>query len=271
VLRIVRPRVLDDSENISIGDASAQTQSVWEIPPSSIAMAVKRGIDVSLSAGLGLIALPLMVLIALAIRLDSPGPALFRASRIGRHGTHFSMLKFRTMVADAETRFHEIAHLNVANGMVKIPDDPRVTRIGKWLRRFSLDELPQVYNVLLGHMSIVGPRPHDVDDLPPDQIRVDRRLRMRPGLTGLWQVTARSDPNLETRLYLDRVYVDGWSLKTDLSILARTVPAVMKGQGGRIATPDQPIFGEPNGSAAPHVGTAYLSIDAVPTATGHIE
>jgi lipopolysaccharide/colanic/teichoic acid biosynthesis glycosyltransferase len=211
-----------------------------------------------------------MVLIALAIRLDSPGPALFRASRIGRHGTHFSMLKFRTMVADAEKRFIEIAHLNVADGMVKIPDDPRVTRIGKWLRRFSLDELPQVYNILVGHMSIVGPRPHDVDDLPADRIQFDRRLKMRPGLTGLWQITARSNPSLETRLHLDRVYVDGWSLKTDLAILARTVPAVIKGQGGRIVTPDQAIR-ESNGSSSPRLDTAYLSIEAMPTRTSHIE
>jgi lipopolysaccharide/colanic/teichoic acid biosynthesis glycosyltransferase len=233
-------------------------------------MAVKRGIDVSLSAGLGLIALPLMVLIALAIRLDSPGPALFRASRIGRHGRHFSMLKFRTMVADAEKRFHEFAHLNVADGMVKIPDDPRVTRIGKWLRRFSLDELPQVYNVLVGHMSIVGPRPHDVHDLPADQIRVDRRLKMRPGLTGLWQVTARSNPSLETRLHWDRVYVDRWSLKTDLAILAKTVPVVIRGQGGRIVTPEVPNWtpskeSDPGGPL--QVEGSYLSTDPIQTMT----
>jgi hypothetical protein len=144
------------------------------------------------------------------------------------------MLKFRTMVADAQERFNDIAHLNVANGMVKIPNDPRVTRIGKWLRRFSLDELPQFYNVLVGHMSVVGPRPHDVDELHPDGIEHDPRLSVRPGLTGLWQVSARSDPNLASRVHHDLQYVSQWSLLLDAKILAKTVPIVLLGKGGRV-------------------------------------
>jgi lipopolysaccharide/colanic/teichoic acid biosynthesis glycosyltransferase len=177
------------------------------------------------------------------------------------------MLKFRTMVADAQERFHEIAHLNVASGMVKIPNDPRVTRIGKWLRRFSLDELPQLYNVLVGHMSVVGPRPHDLHDLPADQVLVDRRLKMRPGLTGLWQVTARSDPSFETRLHLDHTYVDRWSLKTDLAILAKTVPVVIKGQGGRIVTSEVliriPLKDSGGGHALSQVDSDFFSNDAI--------
>ena len=160
------------------------------------ALLIKRSLDITLGVALGVLTLPAMLLIAAAIRLDSPGPALFRAKRIGRHGKPFSMYKFRTMVHGAEERLQEFAHLNLANGMVKIPDDPRVTRIGKWLRRFSLDELPQVYNVVLGHMSLVGPRPHDVHELSSNDLEHDPRLRMRPGthraLAG--QCSLRSEP-----------------------------------------------------------------------------
>jgi lipopolysaccharide/colanic/teichoic acid biosynthesis glycosyltransferase len=119
--------------------------------------------------------------------------------------------------------------------MVKIPDDPRVTRIGKWLRRFSLDELPQLYNVIVGHMSMVGPRPHDLHDLPAHELEQDPRLGMRPGLTGLWQVSARSDPNFESRVHFDLHYVNRWSLLLDAKILAKTIPVVALGQGGKIS------------------------------------
>jgi lipopolysaccharide/colanic/teichoic acid biosynthesis glycosyltransferase len=179
--------------------------------------------------------LPAMLLIAAAIRLDSPGPVLFCAQRIGRHGKLFCMYKFRTMVQGAEERLHEFAHLNLADGMVKIPNDPRVTRTGKWLRRFSLDELPQVYNVIVGHMSLVGPRPHDVGDLPAHELQQDLRLGMRPGLTGLWQVTARSDPRLASRVHFDLHYVARWSLLLDVKILAKTIPVVVLGEGGRVS------------------------------------
>jgi lipopolysaccharide/colanic/teichoic acid biosynthesis glycosyltransferase len=173
-----------------------------------------------------------MLLIAAAIRLDSPGPALFRARRIGRHGKIFSMYKFRTMVHGAEERLHEYAHLNLATGMIKIPDDPRVTRTGKWLRRFSLDELPQIYNIIAGHMSLVGPRPHDVHDLPHHDLANEPRFGMRPGLTGLWQVNARSDPNLERRIHWDLQYVNNWSLFLDVKLIAKTIPAVVLTKGG---------------------------------------
>jgi hypothetical protein len=144
------------------------------------------------------------------------------------------MYKFRTMVKDAEERLHEVAHLNVAEGMTKIPDDPRVTRMGKWLRRFSLDELPQLVNVVAGHMSLVGPRPHDKHELPDDRVEHDPRLSMRPGLTGLWQVNARTDPSIARRVHYDLEYVDHWSLTLDLRILAKTIPAVVLGNGGKV-------------------------------------
>jgi lipopolysaccharide/colanic/teichoic acid biosynthesis glycosyltransferase len=199
------------------------------------ALAIKRGLDVAGAIAFAVIALPAMIGIAAAIRLDSPGPVIYRTTRVGRHGKHFPMLKFRTMVSDAEQRLAEIAHLNVATGMVKIPDDPRVTRVGRWLRRFSLDELPQLYNIVVGHMSLIGPRPHDVsEDVPPTPDH-HARLAMRPGLSGLWQVTARSDPRLETRILCDLEYVTKWSLVLDARILAKTVPAVLLARGGRVA------------------------------------
>lgn len=198
------------------------------------ALGVKRWLDVSLGIALAAVVLPLMVPIGLAIRIDSPGPALFRPTRIGKHGKPFAMFKFRTMVKGAEDRLQEFAHLNVADGMTKIPDDPRVTRIGKWLRRYSLDELPQILNIIAGHMSLVGPRPHDVHELPRTGLDKDPRLSVRPGLTGLWQVSARSDPNISSRVHHDLQYVNQWSLLLDAKILAKTVPVVVLGRGGRV-------------------------------------
>jgi lipopolysaccharide/colanic/teichoic acid biosynthesis glycosyltransferase len=199
-----------------------------------LALGVKRLLDVSLGIALIAVTLPLMVLLGLAICIDSPGPALFRPTRIGKHGKPFAMFKFRTMVHGAQERLHEFAHLNVADGMTKIPDDPRVTRIGKWLRRYSLDELPQILNIIAGHMSLVGPRPHDVHELPRTGLEKDPRLSVRPGLTGLWQVSARSDPNITSRVHHDLQYVNQWSLLLDAKIIAKTVPAVLLGKGGQV-------------------------------------
>ena len=227
------------------------------------ALAVKRSIDLVLASTLAILSVPFMLVIATAIALDSPGPVLYRTKRIGRHGRHFPMLKFRTMVADAERRLSEIAHLNVATGMVKIPDDPRVTRVGKWLRRFSLDELPQLFNVLAGHMSLIGPRPHDVAEIVPHAPEHQQRLSMRPGLTGLWQVTARSDPRLETRIHCDVQYVHSWSLLLDAKILAKTVPAVVFARGSQVT---QGITHEwQHGSSGPR---EFLPSDASAQAEG---
>jgi lipopolysaccharide/colanic/teichoic acid biosynthesis glycosyltransferase len=222
-------------------------------PRVFLALAAKRGLDVSLGIALGVLAVPIMLAIAAAIRIDSPGPVLFRPTRIGRHGKPFGMYKFRTMVKDAEERLHDLAHLNLAEGMTKIPDDPRVTRMGKWLRRFSLDELPQIYNVIAGQMSLVGPRPHDVHELPPSGLENDPRLSMRPGLTGLWQVSARSDPNIASRIHFDHVYVSRWSLLMDAKILAKTVPEVAFGKGGSVQSP-QPLSVNGSGHAAGNNG-----------------
>lgn len=174
-----------------------------------------------------------MLLIALIVRLDSSGAALFRQQRVGRYGDHFTMLKFRTMRPDSEALRAELEHLNQnSDGLLfKVRKDPRITRVGSFLRRSSLDELPQLINVARGHMSLVGPRPplpEEVEEYTPD---VKRRLLVKPGLTGLWQVSGRSDLPWDEAVRLDLGYVDNWSMGLDLSILARTGSAVVRGTG----------------------------------------
>jgi exopolysaccharide biosynthesis polyprenyl glycosylphosphotransferase len=196
---------------------------------------LKRTLDVALS-GLALLLLaPLFGLIALKIKRDSAGPVFFRQLRMGYRDEPFHMFKFRTMVADADARREEVAHLNMhaSNGdvrMLKVPDDPRITPFGKTLRRFSLDELPQLINVFIGDMSLVGPRPLplDEDELVEDWGR--HRLTLKPGMTGLWQVSGRSSIPFGEMVNLDYLYVSGWSLWGDLRLIARTVPAVLRGR-----------------------------------------
>jgi len=184
-------------------------------------------------AALGLLVLaPLFCGVALAVRFSSPGPVFHRQTRHGRHNRPFTMWKFRTMVADAEARREQLSAANESEGpMFKMRRDPRVTRIGHALRRTSMDELPQLLNVLRGDMSLVGPRP----PLPEEVSRYDerelRRLAVRPGLTGLWQVSGRSDLSWQETVSLDLWYVDNWSVTTDMGLLARTVRAVTDGRG----------------------------------------
>lgn len=195
--------------------------------------AVKTLVDRSLTVVVVVCAVPLMVVLACVIRVDSPGPVLFRQKRIGEGGGEFEMFKFRTMCADADTKLAALADsADVGNTVLfKMKDDPRVTRVGRWMRRYSLDELPQLINVLRGEMSLVGPRPplpREVEGYEPDAVR---RLRVRPGLTGLWQVSGRSDLSWEESLRLDLWYVDNWSLVLDVQILFRTAKAVIRGVG----------------------------------------
>jgi exopolysaccharide biosynthesis polyprenyl glycosylphosphotransferase len=185
-------------------------------------------------AGLLLVLLaPLLLVVALRVRLDSPGPVLFRQARVGRNGDHFTMLKFRTMQEDAEDIREELAHLNEnSDGLLfKVKEDPRVTRVGALLRRYSLDELPQLFNVVKGHMSLVGPRPPLPEEVSGYTPEVRRRLLVKPGLTGLWQVSGRSDLPWDEAVRLDLGYVENWSLGLDVSILMRTAPAVVRGTG----------------------------------------
>lgn len=194
---------------------------------------VKDVVDRGLGLLVLLVVLPLLLGLALAVRLGSPGPALFRQVRVGRDGREFTMLKFRTMVVGAEERQAELDGLNhVDQVLFKVRDDPRVTRVGQVLRRCSLDELPQLLHVVHGTMSLVGPRPAlpaEVAAYPSPQAL--RRLEVKPGLTGLWQVSGRADLSWDEAVRLDVHYVDTWSLSRDAVILARTVGAVLGGRG----------------------------------------
>jgi exopolysaccharide biosynthesis polyprenyl glycosylphosphotransferase len=178
------------------------------------------------------LAAPLLVLLALVIRLDDGGPALFRQTRVGQEGRHFSVYKFRTMVLDAEALKETLAAENHQQGpLFKIKRDPRITRVGRWLRRWSLDELPQLMNVLGGEMSLVGPRPALPEEAAMYGDHVRRRLAVKPGMTGLWQVNGRSDLSWDESVRLDLRYVENWSFMLDLQILWKTCAAVIRGSG----------------------------------------
>lgn len=194
--------------------------------------ALKRALDV-VCAGLLVGALvPLLLLCAVAIRLSSPGPVLFWQRRVGLDGRVFRMCKFRSMTVDAEDRLASLRGLNEADGPIfKLRHDPRVTRVGRWLRAWSLDELPQLLNVLRGEMSLVGPRPLAAYEVDPDDPWTRSRLRVRPGITGLWQVSGRHRLSFQEMVHHDQSYVERWSLAMDLRILARTVPVVLRGSG----------------------------------------
>ncbi len=192
--------------------------------------AAKRVFDI-LATAIGLVVVwPLLAVVAIAIKIDDPkGPVLFKQTRVGQNGTTFECLKFRSMVVDAESRLAELAGRNeIAGGvMFKLANDPRITRVGRFIRRFSLDEFPQLFNVLKGEMSLVGPRPALPSEVQAYQRRDLRRLDVRPGMTGLWQVSGRSNLDWEDTVRLDLYYVDNWSLVQDLLILWRTVGAVL--------------------------------------------
>jgi exopolysaccharide biosynthesis polyprenyl glycosylphosphotransferase len=193
----------------------------------------KRLFDITMSASLLLSLSPALVLIAILVKLSGPGPVLFSQSRVGLGKRRFNMYKFRTMVADAEQQMPELEHLNEVSGPVfKLKNDPRVTPIGKWLRKSSLDELPQLINVLKGEMSLVGPRPLPVRDYEGfNQDWQRRRFSVRPGLTCLWQIAGRSAIPFDKWMQLDLQYIDGWSLWLDVQILVRTLPVVVRGFG----------------------------------------
>jgi exopolysaccharide biosynthesis polyprenyl glycosylphosphotransferase len=203
-------------------------------PPQALAAArwVKRAFDLIGSALLLLITSPLMLIAALAIKIEDGGPVFFRQVRVGRKGELFECLKFRSMFTDAEQRLDELAHLNEGAGpLFKIVDDPRITRVGRLIRRFSIDELPQFWNTLWGDMSLVGPRPALPTEVAAYDDDTHRRLDVRPGLTGLWQVSGRSDLSWEDAVRLDIYYVDNWSMVQDLMILAKTARAVLLPSG----------------------------------------
>ncbi|HWM22258.1 MAG TPA: sugar transferase [Ilumatobacteraceae bacterium] len=194
--------------------------------------AAKRAFDIAISIVALVATLPVIAIAAIANRLTSPGPVFFRQIRVGRDGREFEIIKLRTMVVDAEARKAELMHQNESDGaLFKIRNDPRVTTIGRYLRKLSLDELPQFWNVLRGEMSVVGPRPalpSEVEMWPAD---AHERLRVLPGITGMWQVSGRSDTSFDEYKRLDMYYVDNWSLLHDLTIVAKTFGAVVSSRG----------------------------------------
>jgi len=201
-------------------------------PLPSAALFLKRLLDVA-GAALGLVlASPLMVAVALLIRLDSPGPVVYSAERVGVKGRRFRCFKFRSMVTDADGLKEELRNRNQRQGPIfKIDGDPRITRVGRIIRRYSLDELPQLWNVMRGEMSLVGPRPHPVDDVNRYELHQYRRLDVKPGITGLWQITARDCPSFELNMHLDLTYIENWGLLLDLRILASTVRVLFAPEG----------------------------------------
>jgi len=197
-----------------------------------LGLALKRGFDLAFSVAALLALSPLLLVIAIAIKLDSPGRVFYLSERMGKRGRVFRCVKFRTMVADAERRRAEILHMNERDGVLfKVTNDPRITRVGRLLRKYSLDELPQFWNVLKGEMSVVGPRPPLADEVKEYKLSHLRRLDVLPGITGLWQVQGRQDPSFASYVSLDVTYIDNWSLWLDFKIIARTVGVVFAGTG----------------------------------------
>ncbi len=193
---------------------------------------MKRALDITLSSIALLILSPILAAIALMVRFGTEGPIFYKAARIGRKGRTFNCYKFRTMVPNADKLKKDLEHLNEREGVLfKIVDDPRITKIGRILRKYSLDELPQFYNVLRGDMSLVGPRPPIASEVEQYELSHLRRLDVLPGITGLWQVEARQDPSFDSYISLDTAYVENWSFWLDLKILARTVAVVFSGTG----------------------------------------
>lgn len=197
-----------------------------------VGMLLKRALDLLISSIAIILLSPIVLLLAIAIRIDSKGPVFYCAERIGRKGRTFGCWKFRTMIADADSLQEQFSHQNERDGVLfKMAEDPRVTRLGRFLRKYSLDELPQFFNVLAGHMSIVGPRPPLAGEVRQYELPHLRRLEVLPGITGLWQVQARQDPSFDQYISLDTAYIDNWSIWLDIKIMTRTVGVLLSGTG----------------------------------------
>jgi len=213
-----------------VGDVPVVTLHREPVP--SLELFLKRLLDMTGALAGLLLSLPIMAGVALAIRLDSCGPIFYSAERTGAKGRRFRCYKFRSMATDADRRKASLRERNQREGPIfKIDDDPRVTRVGRFIRRYSLDELPQLWNILCGEMSLVGPRPHPVDEVSHYELHHYRRLDVKPGLTGLWQVTARKNPSFDLNMHLDLTYIENWTLFLDLHILMRTVRVLFAPEG----------------------------------------
>jgi len=201
-------------------------------PIPIVGLFFKRLLDVTVATATLIVLSPVLIVLAIAIRRDSSGSILYRSPRVGKKGRKFVCYKFRTMVENADALKEELRRRNERDGpFFKIADDPRITRVGRFLRKYSLDELPQLWNVIRGDMSLVGPRPHPLDDYERYDLEHLRRLDVKPGITGLWQVTARRDPSFEKNMSLDVAYIEDWHFGRDLKILLKTVPAILRASG----------------------------------------
>ena len=193
---------------------------------------VKRGLDIAVASIALLLLAPVFLIAAVAVKLSSSGPVFYSQSRVGMDGRMFSFMKFRSMFADADKRKADLADLNEADGPIfKMKSDPRITAVGRFLRRTSLDELPQLFHVLSGQMSLVGPRPHLPEEVAAYGPIDYRRLTVQPGITCIWQVSGRSELDFDTWVALDLEYIDTWSIWLDLKLMAKTIPAVLSGRG----------------------------------------
>jgi lipopolysaccharide/colanic/teichoic acid biosynthesis glycosyltransferase len=220
----VKPLVQRFPDNRSARPREKRIAEVW--------LVLKRCMDVALSTIVLILIWPLLLLIAIAIKLESTGPVIYPSLRAGEEGRNFACYKFRTMMVGSDKLKENLRALNQRRGpFFKIADDPRVTRFGRFLRKYSLDELPQLWNVLKGDMSLVGPRPHPVEDCARYGSEDFRRLSVKPGVTGLWQVLARANPSFEICMMLDTAYIEKWSLPLDCKILLKTIPALLAGEG----------------------------------------
>jgi exopolysaccharide biosynthesis polyprenyl glycosylphosphotransferase len=219
-----------DSDVDQIGEVEVVTLHREPLPGA--ALFLKRFLDIAGAALCFALASPIMAIVALLIRLDSVGPVFYSAERTGAKGRCFYCYKFRSMVSNAEQLKDELRARNQREGPIfKIDDDPRITRVGQFIRRYSLDELPQLWNVIKGDMSLVGPRPHPVDEVNHYELHHYRRLDVKPGITGLWQISARDCPSFELNMHLDLTYIENWSLRLDLRILAGTIRVLFAPEG----------------------------------------
>jgi len=208
------------------------TLPIYRTAEPEIGMAMKRGFDIVFSTLVLLLLSPVLLAIAIAVKLDSKGPVFYGSERIGKKASTFRCFKFRTMVPDADKRRLELMKQNERAGILfKMAEDPRITRVGKFLRKYSLDELPQFFNVLIGDMSVVGPRPPIASEVRQYKLSHLRRLDVTPGITGLWQVQGRQDPSFESYISLDVTYIENWNIWLDFKIIVRTIGVMLAGTG----------------------------------------
>jgi exopolysaccharide biosynthesis polyprenyl glycosylphosphotransferase len=226
--------IVPQSRPLSLGFlGDLPIMEIYRKPIPELGLFIKRAIDLVCGFFMFLVTLPVLIVVAIVIKIDSPdGPVIYRSKRVGKKGEFFYCYKFRTMSANADDLKDKLRELNERSGpFFKINDDPRITRVGRFLRKYSLDELPQMFNLINGDMSLVGPRPHPLDDFKLYDLEDYRRLDVKPGITSLWAVEARNDPSFERNMDLDLFYIENWSIWLDLSILLKTVPTVLKGSG----------------------------------------